>query len=112
MELSSYKTMGKRLLQARKQKGLSQSKLSELLEVSEAHVGRLERGETPITLPILLTACKVLEIKTEWILYGMRIPDTPDNRQLFDLISSQCSPEILSIMLKACEQISKLNPRT
>ncbi len=111
MELSSYETMGKRLFQARKKKNLTQEKLAEFLEVSEAHVGRLERGETPITLPTLIKACEILEIQTEWILYGIRSPENPDNQQLFERISNQCNPEILSIMLKTCEQISKVNPR-
>ena len=65
-----YSLIGKRLKHAREKQGLTQEKLAEQLEVSNAYISKMERGKTPINLHRLSELCLILEESTEYILSG------------------------------------------
>lgn len=48
-----YRFIGSRIKQARKEKGLTQEKLSDMLDVSVGYVSQVERGTTKISLDLL-----------------------------------------------------------
>jgi transcriptional regulator with XRE-family HTH domain len=71
MNLSfDYEILGKRIKKSREAKGLTQEKLAEKLDVSNAYVSKIERGKTPISLDRLSELCIVLEQSTDYILRG------------------------------------------
>lgn len=71
MNLSfDYGIIGSRIKTAREKKGLTQEKLAEALDVSNAYISKIERGKTPINLSRLSDLCQVLEESTEYILNG------------------------------------------
>jgi transcriptional regulator with XRE-family HTH domain len=65
-----YGVIGKRIRQARENKGLTQEQLAEKLDVSNAYISKIERGRTPINLDRLSELCVTLEESPEYILSG------------------------------------------
>ncbi len=65
-----YTLIGKRIRKARENKGLTQEKLAEQLDVSNAYISKIERGRTPVNLDRLSELCVVLEETPEYILGG------------------------------------------
>ncbi len=65
-----YGIIGNRIKKAREKKGLTQERLAEELDVSNAYISKIERGKTPISLDRLSELCHVLEESTEYILNG------------------------------------------
>lgn len=63
-----YTLIGKRIRKARENKGLTQEKLAEQLDVSNAYISKIERGRTPVNLERLSEICVVLEETPEYIL--------------------------------------------
>lgn len=57
-----YTNLGKNIKKYRIQRGLSQEKLSELLEVNSKFVGHVERLERHISLRKLIQLSKILEV--------------------------------------------------
>lgn len=49
-QTAAYRELVSTLVELREVRGLSRRKLAEVLEVSPAHVGKVERGETPLRL--------------------------------------------------------------
>lgn len=105
--------IGKRLAKVRKEKGFSQDELAEVLNVSSAYVGRVERGTTCISLPHLASVCDLFNVPIEWFILGAYTPNNADYNRQFGTIAAQCNPETIEVMLNVCEQIAALNqPQT
>ncbi len=106
----TFSIIGKRLAQARKERGYSQDELAEILNVSSAYVGRVERGTTCISLPHLASICDLFDVPIEWFILGAYTPSNADYNRQFGTIAAQCDPKTIEVMLNVCEQIAKLNP--
>jgi transcriptional regulator with XRE-family HTH domain len=65
-----YGIIGRRIKTAREEKGLTQEKLAEHLDVSIAYISKIERGKTPINLDRLSEICFVLEEAPTYIISG------------------------------------------
>ena len=61
---------GKRIQQARKAKGYTQEVLSEIIMMSSKNLSCLERGTTGLSLSTLVALSRVLEVSTDYILFG------------------------------------------
>lgn len=57
--LVDYRTLIK---EKRKEKGLSQNKLAQLLGISQPYMNQIESGARNPTLPLLIEICRILEI--------------------------------------------------
>lgn len=53
---------GKRVRNIRKQRGLSQEKLSELCDLHPTYIGQIERGEKNASLETIMSICKGLDV--------------------------------------------------
>lgn len=65
-----YKLIGERIKKARKEKEMSQKKLSEKVGVSIAFLSRIERGSSQLNLKRLTQICNVLDVSEGAILNG------------------------------------------
>lgn len=70
MKENNLKEIGKRIKKQRKQQGLTQEKLAELMDVSIQMVSNLERGNKSIRIENLINLCKILNVSTDYILTG------------------------------------------
>ena len=62
-----YKMIGSRIRQARLHKGITQEYLSELIDVTPAFVGHIERGERSVSLKTILKLAMVLNVSTDFL---------------------------------------------
>ncbi|MBD2845716.1 helix-turn-helix transcriptional regulator [Paenibacillus sp. IB182496] len=100
-----YALIGKRIRKARESKGLTQEKLAEHLDVSNAYISKIERGRTPINLERLAELCVILDKNTEYILSGTnsRSDDFLRN-EIIDMLEG-CSPEKIKLIASIVRQI-------
>lgn len=64
------KSIGERICQLRKQNGMTQEQLAELLDVSIQMVSNLERGNKAIRISNLVRLSEILGVSTDFILTG------------------------------------------
>ena len=64
----NYEAMGRRIKKARKAKKLTQEQLSEMCDLSTAHIGHVERGSRALSLETLVKISLVLDVSTDYLL--------------------------------------------
>lgn len=99
-----YNIIGERLKKARIEKGFTQEKLAEQLDVSIAFLSRIERGSSHINLRRLNQICSILDITEGEILSGTSEEATDYLDKEFHDLLSKCS----SKQQKLIYNISKL----
>lgn len=57
-----YKYLGLSIAYYRKSRGLSQSKLAELVNISRTHMSRIETADCAVSLDVVFGICDVLHI--------------------------------------------------
>ena len=58
-----YKYLGLNIAYYRKQKGLSQSQLAELVNISRTHMSRIETADCAVSLDVVFEICDALCVK-------------------------------------------------
>lgn len=107
MELD-YKRLGKRVRAARMKKGLSQEKLAEILEISQAHIGHIESGRATPALPTFVKLANALDTTTDALLFdSLQISlDTYDLD--FKELLADCTPKQRAILLRNASQLKEI----
>ena len=62
--------IGSRIRSIREDLDLSRDKFSEMLDISEAFLGQIERGERSLSLRTLMTISETTGFSTDFILFG------------------------------------------
>jgi len=88
-----YLIIGERLKKARLEKGFTQEKLAEELDVSITFLSRIERGNSHINLKRLSQLCSVLGVSEGEILNGTSSNSTSYLSDDFNLLLKNCPPE-------------------
>ena len=60
-----YKHLGLNIAYYRKERGLSQSKLAELVNISRTHMSRIETADCAVSLDVVFDICDALEISPQ-----------------------------------------------
>ena len=63
--------LGRNIHRARRDKGLSSDKLSELCEITPAYLRQIEAGSKTPSLPLFVTLCDRLEVSPALLLAGV-----------------------------------------
>ena len=58
-----YKFLGLNIAYYRKEKGLSQSQLAELVNISRTHMSRIETADCAVSLDVVFDICDALCVK-------------------------------------------------
>ena len=64
------KEFGMRLKEIRRDKGITQEKLAQEMNVSWNHISKLERGTRSCSLDLLITISKYFGVSTDYLLTG------------------------------------------
>lgn len=64
-ETTKLLALGKNIKSARKQKGYSQNKLAEYVDISREHLAKIETAKRCISLHLLFKICEKLEISEQ-----------------------------------------------
>lgn len=102
-----YNIIGERLKKARTEKGLTQEKLSEKLDVSIAFLSRIERGSSHISLKRLSQVCDILGITEGSILNGSSNNSETYLSSEFEQLLKNVSPEKQKLIYKIAKVISE-----
>ena len=57
-----YKYLGLNIAYYRKERGLSQSQLAELVDISRTHMSRIETADCAVSLDVVFEICDVLRV--------------------------------------------------
>lgn len=87
-------TMGDRIRESRKKKGLTQEQLAEVLDVTPYYMGELERGNKSPSLDLFIKLVEVLDVSADYLLrdivsVGNVYGDTKLSRKLGSLTPKQ-----------------------
>ena len=63
--IQSYKYLGLNIAYYRKERGLSQMQLAELINVSRTHMSRIETADCAVSLDVIFDICDILNVKPE-----------------------------------------------
>lgn len=58
----NYKYLGLNIAYYRKERGMSQNKLAELINISRTHMSRIETADCAVSLDVIFDICKVLNV--------------------------------------------------
>ncbi|MBP1991814.1 helix-turn-helix domain-containing protein [Paenibacillus eucommiae] len=100
-----YSLIGKRIRKAREDHGITQEKLAEQLDVSNAYISKIERGKTPINLQRLSELCAILEKSTEYILSGTNSSTGDYLRNEIMMMLEGCSAEKIKLISQIIKPI-------
>ena len=62
-QYEKYKRLGLNIAYYRKEKGLSQIELSEMIDISRTHMSRIETADCAVSLDVAFDICDALGIK-------------------------------------------------
>lgn len=94
----NYYEIGQRIRKNRKALSLSQDELAEMVSISSTHMSHIETGNTKLSLPVLVSIAKALEVRTDELLFEeATISRGEDLRDITELLDS-CSSRELSII--------------
>lgn len=108
-----YQRIGRHLCAARKRKGLTQSEVSEILNIAENTYSNMERGKQKLSLARIIQLCEIYQIKPGSVLNDctdafIDLPETQQEENLekqeLHLLVSKCSDKtahILNVTLPA-----------
>ena len=108
MEIN-FKTIGERIRKLRQEKGFTQEKIAEELEVSIAYMSRIERGVTEISLKRLAQISEILDISIDELITGIEKESTECiNKELNELLK-KCNNKHQAFIYQLAKMIQKLN---
>ena len=110
MAISLY-ILGRRLKEARVAKHLSQEAVAEKINISVAHLSKIERGVKPVNLLKLSDLCDVLDVPIEWVIAGATNPKNSEYNQQFGEIVSGCPSDVVAVILEVSRQIVQVSKR-
>ena len=89
--------LGIRLQTARERQGLTQDQLSELMEITPHFLSSIERGVSGMSLDKLRKVCSILEVSSDYLLFGTEratLPSLaalePKQREIVERILYDC----------------------
>lgn len=98
-----YTAMGNRMRMARKEKGYTQEKLAEIVEVTPGHIGSIERGRAKIGLETFVRICRALDVTPDQLLFDSAfLPKTVTNHEMAELLN-RATPAQLKKAVKLVE---------
>ncbi|QJD86360.1 helix-turn-helix domain-containing protein [Cohnella herbarum] len=79
----NYASLGQRIRNERKKLAMTQEKIAEMIGVSDAYIGQIERGERSLTLDTLIDLANKLGVTVDYLLQDSL---TPNDDNYFDHI--------------------------
>lgn len=107
MELN-YLLIGMRIKKLRKERKLTQERLSELSGISPQHLSQIESAKTKLSLPTLINICNSLGVTADKVLCDVLTADCA--KELADDIAEvfgDCSADETYLMLAVAEKLKQ-----
>ena len=102
--INDLKDLGKRIIEARKAKKISQIELAEMVDISTSHLSNIENGHSSFGVDILIKIIEALDISAdELLLIKSPVVKEKLNKEFEDIISDCTPTEVVSILKMARE---------
>lgn len=104
------KGLGKRLNQARKDRGLTSDRLSELCSINATYLRQIEGGTKVPSLPVFIDLCNALKISPDYLLRDALAENEVTRIQELQKLWENTSPgqqEIAAAMIQAVLELRK-----
>ena len=98
----NYFEIGQKIRKYRKEKGLSQEQLAEMVNISVTHMSHIETANTKLSLPVLVDIATVLQVQTDELLTDSK--PQPSSAQLLQLVAD-CTPEQLELIIELAKTV-------
>lgn len=97
------KTFGKRLNLARKDKGITSERLSELCNLNATYVRQIEAGIKMPSLPVFVTMCKALKVSPSYLLVSEFDDSSNEIDDLWELCANASPSQVrmITAMIKS-----------
>ena len=98
-----YYKIGQKIRKYRKAMGMSQEQLAEKVGISTTHMSHIETGNTKLSLPVLVDISKVLEVRTDDLLFDAPSEKGLSIKELTDILETCTAEEtrVITDMAKA-----------
>lgn len=96
--------MGKRIASARKLNEMTQEKLAHRLGIGVKHLSEIERGVSGVAIGTLIELVKILNISSDYLLFGEDITNSPLNVKLQEIspYQKQYLEEMIDTFINCC----------
>lgn len=71
----NYASLGQRIRSERKKLAMTQEKIAEMIGVSDAYIGQIERGERSLTLDTLIDLANILGVTVDYLIQDSLTPN-------------------------------------
>lgn len=110
----NYDSLGKRLRQERRKMHWTQEKLAERIDVSDAYIGQIERGERSLSLDTLIRLANELGVTVDYLLHdSIEITDDQFVDQIRQIMMNRSAKEkqmaldMIKLMFTHLDELSK-----
>ena len=86
----NYKALGMRIKIARIKANMTQSRLSEILDISPSHISNIETGTTRVSLPALISIANALSVTLDDLAYDSVIHTRPQLEREIQQVVDGC----------------------
>lgn len=83
------KAIGSRIKAERKRLGLTQEKLSEMINVTPHYIYEIERGMKAMSMETLINLSETMELSTDYILFGNQRRNLGEMYRMLDEMSDE-----------------------
>lgn len=105
--ITDLKMLGKRIIDARKSKKISQLELSEMVGISVSHLSNIENGYTSFGVEIFIKIVEALNVSADELLLIKSPTVTTKLSSEFDELISDCSPTEVVTILKMAKEMKQ-----
>lgn len=109
----NYNQLGKRVREERQKLNLTQERLAEKVEVSDAYIGQIERGERSLSLETLIKIARNLGVTVDYLLQDtVEIDDEHFFQQMKQIMLARSTKEkqmVLDIVKLMFAHLDDLN---
>lgn len=108
-----YKAIGRRVRAARERVGITQQRLAEISNLSPTNISHIERGNTKLSLPSLVSLANALEVTVDELLCDNIIKSKYVFQNEITQATKDCDEKeirIISETIKALKAILRKNP--
>ena len=106
-ETIDYRLLGKRILEWRKQFGITQESLAFIAEMSVPYLSQIENGKKKPSLETLLAVANGLGITLDEIMTGNQLSHSSDYQSDIDYLLYDCSPEEKRLLYETIKSLKQ-----
>ena len=106
-----YVAIGQRIRQFRKQRGLTQEQLAEMIGISTTHMSHIETGTTKLSLPVLVLLTEALHVGADDLICTQQGSRTEETFVRISAMLRGCSSEKAQVILYRVDALKQSTDR-